>query len=29
VAVGIIGYGLTMLTLGVLFLPLFSKEKNA
>jgi molybdopterin-containing oxidoreductase family membrane subunit len=28
IAVGILGYALTLLTLGVLFLPLFSKEKH-
>jgi len=29
IAVGIIGYGLTMLTLGIRYLPLFGKEDNS
>jgi molybdopterin-containing oxidoreductase family membrane subunit len=29
IAIGIIGYALTMLTLGVKFLPLFGKEENS
>jgi len=28
IAIGIIGYALLMLTLGVHFLPLFSKEEH-
>jgi Ni/Fe-hydrogenase subunit HybB-like protein len=29
VAIGIIGYGLAMLTLGIRYLPLFSKEEHS
>jgi len=29
IAIGIIGYGLAMLTLGIRYLPLFTKEEHS